>query len=120
MTVQAKILHVVKALIAAYVFTGIALAILAFMVYKFTLGEAVVNVVIILIYVLSSFLGAFLTGKKIKEKKFLWGLLLGAIYIIIICIASAIITKDFNLLSTTTISAFALCIGGGLLGGMLS
>ncbi len=120
MSAKLKAMEVIKSLIAAYVVTGIALAILAFLVYKMELTESVVNIAIVAIYIIASFLGGFITGKKVKEKKFVWGLLLGVLYIFIIYLVSTIISQDFNLTSASSITAFFLCVGGGLLGGMVS
>lgn len=120
MSKSMKALEVLKSLIAAYIFTGVALAILAFVIYKLELSEAVVNIVIVAIYVLSSFIGGFITGKRVKERKFAWGVALGAMYILIIYLASLLLSKNFDLVSTSNITAFLLCIGGGMLGGMLS
>ena len=120
MTKGMKALEVLKALIVAYIITGLALAALAFAVYKLELNESTVNIIITVIYIAASFIGAFITGKRVKEKKFLWGAILGLAYIFVIYVAAAILSKGFNLTSTTSITAFFLCMGGGLLGGMLS
>ncbi len=77
MSTKMKAMTAIKSLIFSYAFTGVALAILAFAVYKLQLTESIVNIFIIAIYIVASFIGAFLTGKKVKEKKFIWGLLLG-------------------------------------------
>ncbi len=120
MTNSFKAACVMKALVTAYVITGILLVILAFGVYKLELTESTVNLCIIFIYVIASFIGAFSLGKMIKEKKFLWGALLGIVYIAIIIIVSAIAEGNFSLAGSEFISAFLLCFGGGTLGGMLS
>lgn len=59
MSKSMKILEVIKSLVAAYIFTGAALAVLAFVIYKWELSETVVNLVILAIYVLASLLGWF-------------------------------------------------------------
>lgn len=104
----------------SYVVTGVALAILAFLVLKMELAESVVNIAIVVIYVVASFIGGFKTGKKVKEKKFVWGLVLGVLYIVVIYLVSIVISRNFNLTSASSFTAFFLCVGGGLLGGMLS
>lgn len=120
MTKAMKALEVIKSLIAAYVFTGIALAALAFAIYQWKLSEVVVNIVILAIYVLASFIGGFITGKRVKERKFFWGLLLGGLYILIIYGVSMIMTASLDMISTASLAACLLCLGGGMLGGMLS
>lgn len=111
---------VMKALVLAYVITGILLLILAFCVYKLGLSENVVNLCIIFVYVFASFMGGFSIGKMMKEKKFLWGALTGLAYITIIIVASVLAEGNVNLTGTEFLSAALLCLGGGTLGGMLS
>ena len=120
MAVQRKVFEVFRALIAAYVFTGVILAILALMVYKFEIRAVVVNVVIIGVYIISTLLGGFIAGKRIKEQKFLWGILLGFCYMLIIFGASAIVNQGLEIVSTNNITTLVMCIGGGMLGGMFS
>lgn len=120
MSKSRKILEVIRSLVVAYIFTGVALAILAFVIYKWELNEAVVNVTILAIYVLASLLGGFLTGKRVKERKFIWGLLMGTFYILIIYGVSMIMKSSLDMVSTAGVLAGVLCVGGGMLGGMLS
>lgn len=120
MSVGKKIGVVVKGLIVSYAVTGVLLAVLAFLVFKFELTESVTDMAIIAIYVIVTFLGAFIIGKKVKEQKFLWGLLLGVLYILIISVVAIAIGHTFNVANTANLTTAALCIGGGLLGGMLS
>ena len=115
-----KLSIVVRGLIVAYVVTGVLLLILAYLVFKFQITETVTDLVIVAIYVLVTFLGGFLTGKKVKQQKFLWGFLLGLLYISIISVVAIGIGHTFHVTSTASLATAALCIGGGLLGGMLS
>lgn len=120
MSKSRKVLEVIKSLVAAYIFTGVALAILAFVIYKWELNETVVNITILAIYVLASLLGGFLTGRRVKEHKFIWGLLMGTSYIIILYGVSMIMRSSLDMVSSANALAGALCLGGGMLGGMLS
>ena len=120
MSIGRKFAVVIKGLIFSYALTGVLLAILAFLVFKFQLGESAADIAIVVIYVAVTFLGAFITGKNVKEQKFLWGFLLGFLYILIISILAIIIGQTFHVVSTANLTTAALCIGGGLLGGMLS
>lgn len=115
-----KFAIVIKGLILSYAVTGLLLLGLAFLVYRFRLGEQMTNLAIIGIYVLVTFLGGFVTGKKVREQKFLWGFLLGFLYILIILVFSMAVSHTFQVPDTAGLSALALCIGGGLLGGMIS
>lgn len=120
MSISKKFGTVIKGLIISYAITGLLLAILAFLVYQFKLTENVTDLIIIAIYVLVTFLGAFVVGKRVKEQKFLWGFLLGFLYILIISVVAIALGNAFSVTSNASLTTVALCIGGGLLGGMLS
>ena len=120
MSVGRKFATVVEGLIIAYAVTGVLLAALAFTVFRFHLSEALTDVAIVAIYVIVTFIGAFITGKKVKERKFLWGLLLGTLYILIISLVAILIGQVFHVTSAANITTAVLCVGGGLLGGMIS
>lgn len=120
MSIGAKFGVVIKGLIFSYAITGALLALLAFLVFQFGLAESVTDVSIVAIYVIVTFLGAFIVGKRVKEQKFLWGFILGFLYIVIISLVAIALGEVFQVTSTANLTTAALCIGGGLLGGMLS
>lgn len=120
MTRTMKFVELIKSLLVAYAITGILLAILAFAILKLQMGEGAVNAVMILIYVFSAFTGGFLTGKRVRERKFLWGLLLGVAYVLVIMIASSLVNKGWSIDTLGNVSTLFLCLGGGMLGGMIS
>lgn len=120
MSIGRKFAIVVKGLIVAYAVTGLLLALLAFLVFRFGLSESVTDIVIVAIYVLVTFIGAFITGKAVEERKFVWGMLLGILYILIISIVAIAVGQVFHVASTANMTTAALCVGGGMLGGMLS
>ena len=120
MSIGRKFALVIQGLIISYAVTGALLVLLAFFVFKFQLGESITDIAIVAIYVIVTFFGGFITGKKVREQKFLWGFLLGVLYILIISLVAIIIGQTFHVASTANLTTAALCIGGGLLGGMLS
>jgi putative membrane protein (TIGR04086 family) len=120
MSIGKKIGVVIRGLIISYAVTGLLLAALALAVYKLKVPESVTDLAIIAIYVAVTFLGAFVVGKRVKEQKFLLGLLLGILYIGIITLATVLISHTFSVPNTANITTAFLCVGGGLLGGMLS
>ena len=61
---------VLKALVAAYIVTGLLLLILAFALYKLGLSENVVELGVVFIYLLSSAIGGFFIGKCMEVKRF--------------------------------------------------
>lgn len=120
MSIGRKIVIVIRGLIVSYAVTGALLALLAFFVFRFQLGENITNMAIVSIYVIVTFLGGFVTGKKVREQKFIWGFILGFSYILIISIIAILLGQAFHVTSTANLTTVALCVGGGLLGGMLS
>ena len=88
-----KIFSLLKALAVSYIITAILLLITAFLMYKLGLGDTVIHLSIIIIHGISVFLGGFLTGKMVKEQKYIWGLMLGVCYVLVIGIVSFIQTE---------------------------
>lgn len=115
-----KILFVIKCMLAAYILTAGLLLILALMLYRFGLSEKIVSVCIILIYIAVTFLAGFIAGKRAGEKKFLWGLIMGCVYFLILMIVSLIVNRGIEEPVSRLITVFMMCSGSGMLGGMLS
>lgn len=115
-----KILVILGFLVFAYLLTGAFLLGLAFLLYKFRLDEKIVNIAVIAIYVVVTFITGFLAGKKMKVKKFLWGFLLGAGYFAVLAVVSLLAGAQDAVMGNHLLTTFMLCAGGGMLGGMLS
>lgn len=107
-------------LLLAYVITTVGLMILAYLLFKFPLGESAVSVGIIIIYILSTFLSSFICGKKCKNRKFLWGLCIGSAYFIILLLLSLLMNESVVSLGTNVMTSLLICAGSGMLGGMLA
>lgn len=114
------VLFLLKTLLFSYILTGIFLALLAFMLYKVGLTESVVSIVIIVIYVAATFFAGFVAGKKLKSRKFLWGLLMGSAYFLVLVGISMVLGEPAGQLGDSTATTLVLCSAGGMLGGMLS
>lgn len=115
-----KIIHILKALLAAYVLTGGLLLVLALLLYKFAFSESIVSVIIIAIYVIAAFTAGNLAGKKMENRKFIWGLAMGCLYFVILVIVSLLVNHSLKDVATNFFSILALCMAGGMLGGMYS
>ncbi len=111
-------MRIVKALLASYLLTGGLLLLLAGLLYRFRLDEGKVQIGIILIYILSCFAGGFLAGKMMKSRKFLWGVLLGLLYFLVMTLVSLAVNRTLQDGTTSFLTTFLLCMGGGMLGGM--
>ena len=117
---EKKAVDILKALLCAYDMTGILLLILTVLLYKAGLSEENINAGIILTYVISTFSGGFVIGKLAGVKKFLWGLLLGIMYFVLLLLISLGIYHSLQSDMMNLVTTFLLCAGGGMLGGMVS
>ena len=111
-----KIFSLLKALAVSYIITAILLLITAFLMYKLGLGDTVIHLSIIIIHGISVFLGGFLTGKMVKEQKYIWGLMC---YVLVIGIVSFIMNGTIHISAGGTLTNVILCLAAGMLGGML-
>lgn len=109
-----------KCLLSAYILTGGLLMLLALMVYRFSLPEKIVSVVIIGIYIGAAFFAGFVTGRKFKTKRYLWGLLVGSLYFLVLVVLSLAVNHSFKDVAYNFFMVFIMCGGSGMLGGMLS
>lgn len=114
------VLFLLKCLLFSYILTAALLMLLTFVLYKFGLTEQIVSVAIIAIYVAATFFAGFITGKKMQNRKFLWGLLMGGLYFLILVVVSFIVNRSPGELSNSFLTTVVLCASGGMLGGMLS
>lgn len=92
---QGAALRLLKALLAAYIVTGLLLLLLALLLYKLRLSEAVINLGITAIYLLACFLTGFLLGKMMKTRKYLWGAAGGLLYFALLALISLAARQGF-------------------------
>ncbi len=109
-----------KCLLFSYILTAGLLVLLAFVLYKFGLGEGPVAIAIVAIYVLATFFAGFMTGKRMGSRKFLWGLLMGTAYFVVLALVSLVAKGAEEALGESFMTTLLLCAGGGMLGGMFS
>ena len=119
-TGEFPVFFLLKTLLFSYILTGVLLALLAVLLYKLRLDEKAVTLAIIVIYVAGTFFGGFVAGKRLKNRKFLWGLLLGAAYFVVLMLVSLAVGRGHIQLGNSFLTTLVLCAGGGMLGGMLS
>lgn len=117
---KSKLAMIFRALFIAYIVTGILLIVLTFLLFKMELKEGQVTIGIMAIYILAGFIAGFVMGKSSKSQKFLWGLLLGGTYFGILIAASYLINHGVEGDTKEVVTTFIMCVGSGMLGGMLS
>ena len=114
-----RMLALLKCLLGAYVVTGLLLLFTAGLLYKCNLSERAVEIAVIAIYVVSSLIAGFLYAKGAGGRRFLWGMGAGVSYFLIICVLSVAMEPDYTPLSNSTITTLFICLGSGMLGGMI-
>ena len=102
-----KVRAILKSLLFAYALTGVALLLLALVLFAFDLGETAVDAGIIIIYVLACFMGGFMAGKIVRKDKYL-------------LTVSVMAKGGWDMSAAHAVTTFFMCTGGGTLGGMLS
>lgn len=107
-----------------YAVSGILLLLLALLLYHMELSEATVRIGVIATYVISGFTGGFLIGKQMQDKKYLWGLLAGGIYFVLLFALSLILKQGMGEALTFDVvrilTTLVLCAVSGMAGGMIS
>lgn len=117
---SSRLTFILKCLLVSYLFTTGFLLLLALMLYRFGLSEKIVSICIIAIYIIVTFLAGFWAGKHEGNRKFLWGLLMGGLYFLILILVSLIINHGVSDLGGNFFTVLVLCTGSGMLGGMIS
>lgn len=107
-------------LLIAYILTAVILFLLAFLLFKMNISAQIVSVGIILTYALSCFCAGILAGKRMKQRRFMWGLIMGLAYFAILLLLSVVVNKGAVGMEDSLVTTLLLCVGGGMLGGMLS
>ena len=115
-----KVLWWIKSLLASYIVTGILLLVLTFFMYKFELNEKIVSAAIVGIYVVSTLIGGVIIGKLTKSKRYLWGMVLGILYFVLLLLITLGVYRTLNGDSVSIVTSLILCAGGGMTGGMIS
>ena len=118
LTFSSRITFVLKSLLFSYLLTAGLLLLLSLLLYRFSLSERIVSISITGIYIVVTFLAGFLAGKREGSRKFLWGLMMGCLYFLILALVSLIVNHGMSSLSTSFLTVLVLCAGSGMLGGI--
>ena len=109
-----------KMILFMYGVTAVLLFLFALIVQKTQMKESGIAIGIGVVYVLVCFFGGFLAGKVQKKQKFLWGLFLGSLYFVIMFLISLGVKNETEEIFYGIFWNLLLCLGGGMLGGMIS
>ncbi|MCD7744674.1 MAG: TIGR04086 family membrane protein [Lachnospiraceae bacterium] len=108
------------ALVFAFLVTVVLMLGFAFLLLKLQLDAGKSEIGIMVIYVLSCFAGGWVCGRHAARRKFLWGMLTGVLYFLLLLVVSGLGEETLQPQLTRTVATFVLCAGGGTLGGMLA
>jgi len=115
-----KILSLLKGLLISYIITAFILLLLAFLMLKLDLPSAVVSGGINFAYIISAFIGGFFVGKRLEQKEFMWGLVMGVCYFLVILLISLMMNRVSPLPLGNLFTVFIISSMSGMLGGMIS
>lgn len=113
-------LHLLKYLLISYMITAMMLIGMAFLLYWFELPRQVVSIGIIAVYVISCLVSGMLAGSRAGHHRFLYGLLMGLAYFLLLTLISMIVDGSSFAIDREFLTVLCLCSGGGMLGGMIS
>lgn len=117
---NSKVVVILRDLLVSYIITGLLLLLLAFLMLKADVSGMILNGGILLTYILSSFTGGFLLGKSAEQKRFLWGLGMGALYFVTLVLISILTNSVMGMEAGRVVTVMAVCLFSGMLGGMIS
>lgn len=111
---------ILSGVIAAALTSVLLLLFFAFLLLKLQLDAGKTSLLILLIYLLSNVAGGFVCGKYQERRKFLWGLLTGLFYFVILFAVSGMSEKEVSPEAAESLLSLVLCAVGGMLGGILA
>ncbi len=109
--------NLLKVLFVSGMVTAMMLLLLALLARMLDLQSGVIDIGITLVYVVSCFCGGLLIGKVTGSRKYLWGMLTGLLYFVLLFVISSVGASE---VSGNVLWRLLLCLGGGMLGGMIS
>lgn len=120
MTVGKRGIILGKVLLAEAVVSGVLLLFAAYVSLKICPSDQTLNYFVMAIYAVSSFVGGIIAGKNMENRRFLWGLVAGGIYVFVIMLIALAVRGN---VSSGTVGLLKLIIPSllaGMAGGMLS
>lgn len=120
MKLSKRIMNVCLALLTAYLVTAVLLAGLAVLYWKTELSQGIVKIIILVLYLFSAGAGGYAAGKLQKEKKYIWGFLVGLLYFVLLLIMNflSVGLNEIPVKSVWTVGI--ICVMSGALGGMIA
>ena len=111
---------ILVSLFGGYSVTVLGIVILAFLLLMLQISENTVDMGILVIYVLACLICGIIAGKRTKNRKFLWGMISGSFYFLILLLISLLANQTMENVGNDFVTTLFLCAGSGTLGGMIS
>lgn len=109
-----------RALVLSFLVTTVILLALAFVMVKVQPESSQIRLAVLAVYAAATLVGGWYAGRKAERRKFLWGLLNGLLYFVLLTLASGIASQGIRSEPAHFMVVLALCAAGGMLGGMVS
>jgi putative membrane protein (TIGR04086 family) len=113
------IIRFLKGLLTAYILSALVILVLALILFKWDAAESVIRGGIIFTYVISSFACGMVVSKQQSGRRYLWGILAGGMYYVVLVVVSMICSRAVFTGITGIVPVLFFCLAGGMLGGMM-
>lgn len=107
-------------LVGMLVVSAIVLAVVTAFMLKGHMTAGFISGGVIAAYVVSALLGGFCIGQVKGRQKFLWGLLIGLCYFLVLFLTGKMIYHSGAAFDFQTVSSGMICAVAGMIGGMLA
>lgn len=117
---RVHLIRLMKALGAGILLAALLLMGMAYVLYKTDFTGIVEQIMVVLIYLLPCVLGGWLMGRMEKQRKFLWGAILGVLFFLLLLLGVALSPgMEGGLDWGERLRVLMICMLGGMAGGML-
>ena len=103
-----------------FLFSLFLLGLLSVIVWKMDGAGNVLSAGVVVVYILTNFLGGLLLGKVMGQQKFFWGVVIGACYYAILLAAGVLLAGTKIPGNMQLISGGMIFVISGMLGGMIA
>ena len=117
MQTKAGIAVVFKGLMISAGITFAAVLILALLILKTGISEKTLRIAVIAVYAVACFASGFYNGRKLKQRRFIWGIAGGILYFLILLVLS--LATGQGQWHAGILTAALICLGSGMFGGMI-
>ena len=108
-----------KYLLLSYLLTGGLLLLLSMVQCVADLPEGVINFFLTMIYIISAGVAGFLAGMRAESRSFLFGLLMGCAYFLVLTWISVGYSGEGLEWNRKFVSVMLMCLFSGMLGGIV-